>query len=243
MRRQSTRASAAGSRGRHKSTGGRALLALAITALLGLLGASAASAAYAPGTPVSAPTPEGAFFSHGPTALAVDQASRDVYAAMPANAFEAPGEVLRFDSSGAELSCSISGPTQPSSVAVDPVSGNLYALSMYSFAGEDYDVYTYEEGCGAEVGASFASGILSTNNPDPQSVTDSAGNLYLPVGGNGNAGVGKLSVFEPGGTPLALANPIEGLTAPSAAALDFERRHLRRQRRRNVRRNLWRQAA
>ncbi len=157
-----------------------ALAALALSlALVFVAGAQAAS--YTAGAPLSAP---GALTS----GVAVDQSSHDVYVTscgveegLACNG--GTGAFREFSSAGAALACSLEGsPQHPSSVAVDPVTGEVDVLALVGSEAilTEAEIFVYGANCGA-LQHEFqvkTSGV----EPIPEPVGDSSGGVIVPVG-------------------------------------------------------------
>lgn len=147
-------------------------IALVIT-LFAATGAQATD--YTAGTPLSM---SGKLTS----GVAVDQSSHDVYVAAcsaPIGSFigcfnSTAGLFKEFDSTGAELSCSLEGaPDHPATVAVDPTTGDIDVLNTAN--SEQNEILVYGPNCGAEQHEFPAS--VYNEEPVPESVVDPSGNL------------------------------------------------------------------
>ena len=163
---------------------GVATLGVAACAVVLLLASGAYAASYTPGSPLSAAA--GKLVS----GVAVDQSSHDVYVAscgveegLACNG--GTGGFMEFSSAGSELVCSLEGaPAHPSSVAVDPVTGNVdvYALVGVEEILEESRVFVYGANCGAKQHEFSVSANGST--PPPQPTVDSFGDFLFPAVGS-----------------------------------------------------------
>ena len=134
-----------------------ALAALTLLAAL-LFAGSAQAAGYTTGTPLTT--------GKLTTSVAVNQSSRDLYAASAggiAGGFSEAGLFQRFDSSGSEIACALGGsPEHPSSVAVNPENGHLYVIAMANSGfSTETELLTYDEACGAKLALVEATGDLT----------------------------------------------------------------------------------
>jgi hypothetical protein len=187
-----------------------ALLALAATALLLALAGSARADSYSTATPLNT--------GKLTNAVAVNQASGDVYAASPCGPTQfgcliEPGGLKRFISGGGEEECS-GYPQRPYSVAVNPVNANNYLTEPISSSAPI--LHSFATACGADTGTTFpALGTNVPTNPFPEIGTDSSGNVYYP-----NPNTGTVRKFSESGTEDVTDFPIEGLTKPTSASVD-----------------------
>ena len=187
----------------------------AIAAAVGvaaMLAAPTAQAGYTTGTPLST----GKLTS----AVAVNQTNGDVYVASGGGTSTGAveeGSLKRFSSAGAGQACAPTpNPARPASVAINPVSGGVDVLNVTSpVAPPLTGKLTFFAGpCGAQEGSAVEAGVTSKAKW-PQIATDASGNVYVP-----NSFQGAVRKYSSAGSAIALAHPIEGLTQPTAAAID-----------------------
>ncbi|HWM64715.1 MAG TPA: hypothetical protein VNP96_12095 [Solirubrobacterales bacterium] len=156
------------------------------------------------------------------SSVAVNQATRDVYVAR-LGSIAGTGDLHRFDSSGADLGCTLTlnpGPgtvTRPAGVTVNPLDGSLRVLDLEASAAETR-LRKFPAACGTEeVTPPFPVPVSAVSSkPIPQLASDAAGNTYLP-----NPNTNALQKFDSNGTEVTSGGfPITGLTNPTAAAVD-----------------------
>jgi hypothetical protein len=165
-------------------------LALAATALFALVFAAAAQAVSFQRSFTSLSTP-----GWQPLAIAVDQSDGDVYASTMAATNLSPivgaqGSFKLFDSSGSELSCTLSpAPDRPASIAVDQSTGDFYLFNATG-SGLATEVRAYPQGCGGELPA-------TTGTADTHGTTE-------------------LTNVSTGSKPLLVRQAVEGNGIPTA---------------------------
>ncbi|HEX5307863.1 MAG TPA: hypothetical protein VFW38_02155, partial [Solirubrobacteraceae bacterium] len=157
---------------------GIAALGIAVLSALVLFSASGAQAAsYTAGAPLSTP----GMLTSG---VAVDQSSHDVYVAACGTrngelqaCIIGSGAFKEFSSAGGELACSLEGgPVHPSSVAVDPTTGDIDVLNVTGVTASEMLVY------GANCGTKLHEFPVATGGevPIPESVVNPSGEIIVP---------------------------------------------------------------
>jgi hypothetical protein len=132
------------------------------------------------------------------SSVAVNQSTRDVYVAsaganVPLGPIAGePGGFKRFSSAGAELGCALTpgpaGPEHPSGVAVNPLSGNFYVLTVSPTAAGN-ELRTYASGCGVELPASSGTATTVSGSSALGEVVATIGTGTLASGSKNVSGV------------------------------------------------------
>jgi List-Bact-rpt repeat protein len=199
--------------GRSGKIGARFAMALPAMALLVLSIGGVAHAAYPLGTPLQVGAGKLV------TSVAVNQASKDVYAASggsTASLTTGAGEVKRFIFGGGSETCaSPPYPEHPFGIGINPTSGSVSIVD----GGTTKSIKTFAAGCGAQSNSFNLAGSAGlVGNFLPQPAVDSTGKIYYPR----NALSGKVEVFEPTGSSGAtvVGAAITGLVNPNVVTLD-----------------------
>lgn len=126
--------------------------------------------------------------------------------------FPEPGRVLRIDTAG-EIQDTF-GAGYFDGVAVDPATGNVYAVNDSGQLGGSTQIETFTA-AGVATGTPIV--VPANVSAGPQIASDSAGNIYFP-----NATTDLIQVYQPNGTPLKTINGTgaNALENPRGVAVD-----------------------